>query len=232
MPSKQTQPASLEFSRMLFLVGHGLQTPLSAIRWGCSRLKKLFKDPTDEQREVLEGVQREARLLSKMVDWLLLVAKLEDGQQAANVQEVFLYDFLQTAVADRQEVLPMISVVCPEDLQIQTDRTVFEAIVQALILALSVDEPAASASLTASEQNGHCVLTLDAPLTLTLLRQEAGNDAKPSQVVGGVRGVLLSIASSLAETSGGSLATERESHELRRVILRIPMHPSLTSLLS
>ena len=88
--------ASKNHGQMLFLVGHGLQTPLSAIRWGCSRLKKMSKKMTKQELHVIEGIQSQSKVLSGMVNALLLVARVEDGSYAGRPQEIYLYDFLKS----------------------------------------------------------------------------------------------------------------------------------------
>ena len=226
--TKALPPASLEYTKMLFLVSHGLQTPLSAIRWGCGRLHRKGENLTEEQKKLLEGIMQESRILAALFDWLLLLAKVEDGVYVPNIQDVFVHDFLITSLAEvdvlRGAAMP---VSCPKELKIRVDRTLFESILHALFLTVVVSGKKEPARLTVAleENNTQCCIRLEASLRVSLL-QELTNGKEMNlgrRIVGGVAGCLLAIASSLAAAIGGSLEAEPEQEKLRNISFRLPV---------
>ncbi len=232
MPSKpRTPPASLAFTNMLFLASHGLQSPLSAIRWGTARLKKLGKDLPKEQQEVIENIQKESKLLSQMFDWMLLLAKVEEGAHVANQQEVFVKDFLSSP--DRLKDLPRpfaLAVSCPDDLALRIDRTLFESVVQALLLVVSVGSAATKASVTVEEEDDLCAITVSAPLALLLLQQtEMPAGADQRRIVGGAPGFLLAVSASLSAALGGELTPSSEGDAVTGMTFRVPLRPAPVS---
>lgn len=218
-------------TKMLFLVSHGLQSPLSAIRWGCGRLQRTGKLST-EQRELLDSIQAEGRLLSRMMNWLLLLAKTDDGVHIADVQEVYVRDFL-TACMDEKLPRPLkFRITCAKDLAIQVDRTLLEASLHALLFAASVssDVKTLPISVRVTSSPEECLIMLDAQLSLTLLEEE--QTGKPSRrIAGGMSGFLLAVASSFAIALGGTIDHKTVGAVISDLTLRLPQRPPLPVLL-
>lgn len=216
--------AELIFSKMLFLVSHGLQTPLSAIRWGCGRLKRTGGNFSPEQKLLLDGILGETRLLSRMFDWMLLLAKNEEGAHEPDIQEIFVPDFFTSP--KRTEDLPRVmalEVTCPPDLMISADRTLFSAIIDALLLAASVGSDAPSAKIFVSADEDTCVITITVPMALSLLTEQTNGGKEGNRVVGGVPGFLLAIASSLTQSCEGTLEPEEQDGVIRHLTLHLPL---------
>lgn len=223
-------PTSLHYAKMLFLASHGLQTPLSAIRWGAGRLKRMGRDLPPEYGKVIDNIHAESRLLSQMFDMLLLLAKVEEGAHQANVQEIFLRDFLHAPARNEELPRPIVfQITCPDDLRVRADRTLLEAIIHALFLVATVgsEESAVSVTVVADERKESCDITLTAPLKLSLL-DDADSSVPGSEdrkVVGGVPGFLLGIAASLCQSMGGSLMPLRQGEETVGLVFRLPLQP-------
>ncbi len=225
-----SKPASLEYTKMLFLVSHGLQTPLSAIRWGCSRLSKTGKNLTPEQWRLVEGMQHQTRMLSQMFDSLLLLAKVEEGVQASTLQDIYLSDYFEGAELlkgmPRDYILDM---TCPADAVVKVDRIIFTSIMDALFLVLSISSTQTTIPLTVTMEEGECVITLRAPMELSFLQEEGAptTSGKPQRIVGGIPGFLLAVSASSAQHIGGTLVSGREEIP-STLTLRFPTEPALT----
>ncbi len=208
--------------KMMFVASHGLQTPLSAIRWGSRRLQKADTGTlTPEQRHLIEGISDNARMLSRMLDAMLILAKVEDGGYAASSQQIHLADFLRSFL-DKFE-LPnnqQAEIRCPDDLEMNVDRGILETVVQSLLIAMSSSMKGSKAMVLTASRTGDAVrIDIRCPLELSLLSPvRAGADENQvNQLVGGPTGLMLSIAHSLAQSIGGSVQlaeTEKDNYVL------------------
>ncbi len=210
---RKTARASAPVSsmKMMFVASHGLQTPLSAIRWGSSRLKKTNTGAfTQEQAHLIDGIAENAKTLSRMLDTMLILAKVEEGSYQANPQKIYLQDFL--ASFTQKFELPKDFAVdlraSDDDILLMVDRGILETIVQALMIAVvSSAQPSTRIAVHCMEDAGTIRIEMHCPLQLSLLSSvRAGTDDQQlHQLVGGPTGLMLSIAHSLAHCLAGSV---------------------------
>lgn len=92
----QTREIELIKSKTDFITiaAHQLRTPLSAVIWAYQSLKS--ENLNDSQKELAETGLAAANNLSKIVDDLLNISKIEDGMFGYNFKKVDLVNFLQT----------------------------------------------------------------------------------------------------------------------------------------
>lgn len=215
---------------MLFLASHGLQTPLSAIRWGCGRLRRMCAQLSGEQTQLVDSIQAQAKLLSDMFNALLLLAKFDDGALEVRLQDIYLRDYLTAPALQDCAGGVSLQVSCDDDARLRIDRTVFDGIMRALVVAVVTgrkgDGPV-SVEVTFSHNPSVCILTFAAPLELSLV-EEPGREMRESdaRMVGGTPGVMLAVASSLATALGGTLEVTEE----RGATLTLPAPPSVSVL--
>lgn len=221
---------------MLFLVSHGLQTPLSAIRWGCSRLRRSGDNLTKQQQTILDEVQEHSRILSLMFDILLLLAKLEEGVSIPNIQEIFLYDFLQSS--ERLKDVPkgkQVEVTCSQELMLRIDRTILTSIIDALLLAVATSNREKNIRISVTEQKDQntCTLTIETPLYLSVLQEmlKPEEPEKKQRIVGGVPGFLLAVIAALAKNAGGNLTSKQDADIITSLTLTLPLQPTLPAFL-
>lgn len=214
--------------QMLFLVGHGLQTPLSAIRWGCSRLKKISKRLTKEEAHVLENIQTQAKVLADMVNALLFVARTEDGTYSARLQDIYLHDFL-VSFAPLKEVFPdrMVHVSCPEDLLIKADRKALECLLEAVSVIMgsgSDKKNDLTIEVQTKGRKGYVSMNFLPELELSFLRDASvlENGSSP-QIVGGTPGLMLSVITSLCKFMGGFVHVKKQGESHHLLSLELPM---------
>lgn len=219
-------------SKMLFLASHGFQTPISAIRWGSGRLKKMLDDLKPVERALLDGIQQQAKLLSEMFDALLLLAKVEDGIHESRLQDIYLKDYFE----ERLKQLPpeiVFELSCPDDARLRVDRTAFESVTQALLNVIASagggSRPLMVDVVMAPEER-RCDMTFRAPLSFSLIEPDAAltTPADPKRIVGGVPGLMLAVASSLVSFLGGDLGAEQGN--LGTITLRLPAPDSVSVL--
>ncbi len=231
MPTPRT-PDSTAAGQMLFLAGHGLQTPLSAIRWGCSRLGKTARKKMNaEECRLLDGIQHEARLLSGMLNALLLVAKTEEGTFSAREQDIYLRDFL-TSFSPLRDLAggktPRIA--CPKDLRIRADRAVLETVFQAIVVILESSGPlTGGVRVKVDEKDGECFVHILPPIELSFLREVplSVQLQDSPQLVGGAPGLMLSILMSLCGILRGGIDVAPEGKRTHVLTLRLPVHPGV-----
>ncbi len=220
------RPTSVEYTKMLFLVGHGLQTPLSAIRWGCGRLSKSGENFTDEQKSLVTGIQQQTRTLAHMFETLLLLAKVDEHVHVPDMQQIYLSDFFQSG--ERTKNLPRsmeLAVRCPSDATAQIDRTIFTAVIDSLLLVVAVSSAETKIPFTLEREDDTYVLIIDAPMEWSLLEEGV------QKVVGGIPGFLLAVASALAADLGGSIESEKDGAVPTTLVFRFPATPTLPPIL-
>lgn len=213
--------------KMLFLVSHGLQSPLSAIRWGCGRLKRMAKNLSAEERKVLDDIHGNAKLVSEMVDALLLLAKLDDGVYVPRLEDIYLKDLLLTGFLELPTGAAP-AVVCDDALRLRTDRTIFEASARALFIAAVSAAGDKEVAIEAMITGDSVTIAFNGPLHLSLVEDAESPEMPASlrRIVGGVPGMMLAVAAGLATGVGGTV----EAHEDRGITLRLPVKSSVSVL--
>jgi K+-sensing histidine kinase KdpD len=203
-----------------------LQSPLSAIRWGCARLKKTGGTLSAEQTRLVDGIARESKLLSRMIEALLLLARVEEMAHQPRVEDIFLRDFL-VSYPPIKELFPdtEIRVLCPEDAHIETDRTLLETLFESMAVVIATAAPAGTAlELQVSVDGGQYLIEFQPAVELSFLRdfsvESAGKDA---QLVGGVPGLMLSLATSFAAFLGGKLTVQPGKDKMYSVSVSLPV---------
>jgi signal transduction histidine kinase len=233
MNNRPTSKAS-QGKSMVFLASHGLQTPLSAIRWGIGRLKHMSKGLSPEQAAIVDGVHGQAKLLSQMFDSLLLLAKVDEGTPWQRKKEdIYLRDFFLT-LEETKNLPPDLTLAldCADDLRLRIDRKIFDGIVHALLIVAStgarMPKQALPVKVEIDTDEELCTITFAAPLQLSLVEDvEMGTvDPDARMIVGGVPGLMLSVASSLSNAIGGHV----DVAEKTGIVVRLPAPESVSVL--
>lgn len=98
---KSTLPIEATFEQMRRFLGdaaHELKTPIAVLRAHADVALQRPRD-TDEYRDVLAGISREAERLGALVENMLLLARADAGQWPVRKETVFLDDLLLDAAA-------------------------------------------------------------------------------------------------------------------------------------
>ena len=214
--------------QFLFLVSHGLLTPISGIRWACSRLRKTDMEAlSDEQRRLVTNIQNNAQRLSKAFGSMVLLARNEDATYQTKIEEIILRDLVSVQAAEVENAQEVkLSLDCPPSLSVRGDRGLLETVVQN-ILSVCVEgmrEPK-ELTLAAQEEDGMVTLVFTCALELSFveLARPAHNATKLQPVVGGTPGLLLSLTHSLLGFMDGTLEMSQADGDRYRIVMRFPM---------
>src|SRR3989338_4079456 len=116
----------------LFLQSHGLRDPLTAIRWGSHRLKK-EKMLTPAQHDYLvDEIFANSKVLTTMVESMVLLAEVENGLHKKNQQEVCLRSLLSSLTAEFSHLKGNAWKVQSPHLHVRSDRRILEALLRSL----------------------------------------------------------------------------------------------------
>ena len=81
----------------LAMVSHELRTPLNAIL-GWTQILQNEPDTTQEQREALDIIERNARVQSELIGDLLDMSRIMAGKMRLNVQEINLHEVIEASI--------------------------------------------------------------------------------------------------------------------------------------
>ncbi len=208
----------------LFLVSHGLLSPISAVRWGTSRLQRLAKDLSPEQQYLIEHIHGNAKRLATAFSSMLLLARNEDQTYTLTstvfpVQELLaLY-----AVGSEHPSNVKLRVACPSDATVEGDRALLEAAFHNIFAVLqeALSEPRA-VTIEVQPEEESVAINIICPLELSVQTVRSAHDGDVRPVVGGTPGLLLSLTSSLLTYTGGSLDMRETDEGRYRITVRLP----------
>lgn len=122
---------------------HDLRGPISAVVGFASLMLQRWDETSDEQRrEFIEIIKRQAEHLTRLVDDLLWVSRIETGAVEAHIEELLVGPVLEQSVEDFVGTDREIRVSCPEDLKVLADPEHLHRIVSNYISnALKYGEP-------------------------------------------------------------------------------------------
>lgn len=118
-------------SSLLSGVSHDLRTPLSVIAGASSTLLESPESPAATRRELLTTILEESRRLSRLLDNLLEMSRLESGAAAPNMQWHVLEEIIGAALARTRNDLAkyQVEVDLPAELPlIQVDEILLEQV--------------------------------------------------------------------------------------------------------
>jgi len=132
---RRSEKAKSEF---MSLASHQLRTPLTAVRWGLSRLgKELAHTATPQQSMMLTEGQRAASRMADTIDTMLKISQIEAESPRLHLTVCALGDlfaekaqFFHTHCEQKHQSF---FIVCPSDLQIDTDCTCLNKILDNLL---------------------------------------------------------------------------------------------------
>jgi hypothetical protein len=219
MPTSSATATPIEGpAQYSFLASHGLRSPLSAIRWACGRLRKTATGSlNEEQRELIDEIHANAKILTTVLGSMQLLGKLEDRTYKVKGDTLMLCDMLTSLTHGIEHPREITwSVHCPADLTIHTDGPILESIlVNMLTVCTEAGVDARQVYLRAEGDDDASHIALFSSLELPFLASGKQDGEEVSRLVGGIPGLMLCLASAMAQFLGGSVtlhettATER-----------------------
>ncbi len=210
-PQVATQPAQ-ERMKVLFLESHGLRSPLTTIRWACGRLKKEAPQSLSlRQQSLVERIHGNVIMLSTALESMLLIAKVEEGQHLKRREELCIGDILSRREAWGIPAALKVHIHCPH-LHFMGDRQIVETIFKD-IFTIFVDydqETSPMVLIEISSQDGVLSCAFRSSFLLPVLHHhEASETGEGGEtMVGGIPGLMLSMAHDLAKTINGTVELE------------------------
>jgi len=241
------QSPAQERMKFLFLESHGLRTPITAIRWACGRLRKIGagKFAPDELR-LVDQIQLHAKKLSSALESLLLLAKVEDGSQPRETQDICLPSLL-SAVGEKVDLGDGVRWnVRSEHIHLKAEREILELILRDIGTVFQESpEDVKDVSLDVVREPKGVAIAFQSSWSLPLLQDmgDGRRDAKLIQRVGGIPGLMLSLSQALAEhvpatvdleevitgefISDGTVELAPGSSDEHRIVVTIPVKTTI-----
>lgn len=208
MSGTPASPATSPVSKFSFLASHGLRSPLSSIRWACGRLRKSSTGSlNDEQRELVQEIHANAKILTTVLGSMQLLGKLEDHSYRLKKESIRISDMLTSLTHGLEHPRDVEwNVDCPEELSVLTDGPILESIlVNLLTVCMEAGIDPKETHIAATRTGESVAVSLHAQLELPFLHSgdDKGDDA--ARLVGGVPGLMLCLASAMAQFLKGKV---------------------------
>lgn len=209
--------------RFLVLAGHGLQTPLSSIRWGVQRLRKTdTKQLSKQQKHLIDSIDGNARTLSRVLSSMLLLARNEEHTYTLGSDDIGLAGFFKQLAQEAKEEGIALAVSVPATLTLTADPHMFSTVMENL---LSVFSESASApkkvKLSASRTGTDIHIVCETAMEFPLLSGDGTQDV--NKLVGGTSGLMLSLAHSLVGFLDGDLVMTSLGKDRYKLTVAIPL---------
>jgi signal transduction histidine kinase/CheY-like chemotaxis protein len=231
----QLEDAVQQRERFLAILGHELRNPLSAIR-NAVQLAQLRADRTPDLGRSLAMIHRQSRVLDRLVDDLLDVARVTSGKivlqrEVVDVSAVARQAVEQQEPAFRQRGVRLACEPAQQQLPVSADPERLEQVLTNLLTNACKYTPAGgSVIVRVAREGGRARVTVQddgigipRELLPTIFDLFAQADASLDRAQGGL-GIGLTLARSIAEMHGGSLQAASDGPGRGSVfILRLPL---------
>jgi signal transduction histidine kinase len=216
-------------------VSHELKTPISALR---ARLENLLDGVETPDPHVLQVMLQQAERLSRLVEQLLDLSRLESGDVPLDRQDVDVDSLVRTVVSEvevaRADHLVGVRVEIPEDLPpLWADRErIHQVLFNLLDNAVRFTPPGGEVVVTAIRRGGACEMRvtdtgpgIPAEHLPFLFERFYRVDQARSRGDGGT-GIGLAIARSVVEAHGGAIRAQSEVGRGSVFAFDVPLAPS------
>jgi signal transduction histidine kinase len=215
-------------------VSHELRTPLSLILAPLDSMLEEFGEYSEGQRQQLDGIQRNALVLMKLVDDLLDLSKLEEARLELDLTQVNLADLVSNIIgtarplAERKRVALKLECLS-RPLVVADARKIERVLINLLSNALKFSDPGALVELTVDQDeqkawvqvkdNGIGIPPDEVESVFDRFHQV---DSSKTSRFGGT-GIGLALAKELVELHTGSLTIESQLHQGSTFRMALPL---------
>jgi K+-sensing histidine kinase KdpD len=211
----------------LFLASHGLLSPISAIRWGSNRLKKTdTKKLSKEQRDLVDHIHSNARVLTKLFGSMMLLARNEDHTYELRSEPAAVKPLLQAeAKTWEKHTGGTVKISCPDLLKCQTDGALLEAVLQNMFMVFSeAGKGAKKISIAVTPDDGFVQISFSGSLEIPFLEsvRTIDNLDETKPIIGGTSGLLLSLSHGLIGFLEGTLEMRETDDDEYVITARVP----------
>lgn len=211
MPKNNNKTRSFsdpQIEQFIYLVSHGLRSPLTNIRWGLEMFKKnRVGDLSQEQIDFASDLHEFSRELTDILGSMIVLTHLLQDRFDLYEEDINLQKFLQQFYSHKSDELQKkgitYSVSCPADLYVRTDKLLLGEILSNIMLsyAYATEEPS-NISMEARTEDDSIKICLQCPSVHMPILEHYGISARSSregEFVGGTPGLLIYLAKVLAE---------------------------------
>ena len=206
--------------RSMYLVSHGLRTPVTAIRWGLEMLEKeRIGKVNPQQHMLLNELHETSKELTTILRSMLLYFRINRGDFSFDFQKVGIKEILDACAETHmdfiQEHTINFSISCPDDAYAFSDSRLLQVVIMHLfsicIYGLSGHQNF-SVEVT-NEDEKVFVRFLASNLELPVLQHYGEN--KPSDhdesCLGGTPGLLIHLSEEIADSVGSKVRLKKGS---------------------
>ncbi len=221
-------------SSLLSSVSHDLRTPLAAIGGASQTLQNCSTLTAEVQQELLQSIGDEANRLSRLLENILQMSKLEAGQSRPNRQWHVLEDLVGVALQRTARLLKAHDVevkLTAEPILIDVDGLMIEQLLVNLLENTAIHTPVGSkVKLHAQVHDAQLTLHVEdsgpgipTPLADKIFHKFVRATASPDSVRGS--GLGLAIARAIARAHQGNLTVRSSDLGGAEFVLTLPIHP-------
>ncbi|MCK5022007.1 MAG: PAS domain S-box protein [Candidatus Pacebacteria bacterium] len=125
-------------SDFVSIASHQLRTPLTGIQWVTERLLKKSSALPEKDKQYINDINLSSKKLSRLVDNLLNVSRIEGGRIGIKPQEIDLIDFINSYLSETNSLTEKKNIQLsfekhPENLKISNDPSALRNIIQSLV---------------------------------------------------------------------------------------------------
>lgn len=211
--------------RFIAHAAHELRTPASVILGTASLLKDSLETMSREDlAHAIGGLNRQSQRMTRMINNMLDLARLEEGQFSLQPAELDLRPVLEAILRDLPTEGRVVEVDVPDDMRAVADRASLEQIVTNLVVN-ATRYGGGTIRLRAADRNGVVKLVVedDGDGVPEYLRDRLFDPfvrGKRSSSVGG-SGLGLTLVRNLAEANGGTIDYESGEPKGARFVLTL-----------
>lgn len=218
-------------SEFLSWVSHEIRTPLSALMSAAHVLKRYGRQKPEEVERFAELIHREGQRLTRLINNLLDLAKIEAGEVEWHVQEVSLCELLQRVqevfqalCADRSLHLQLVP--CPEAiLKVDADK-LSQVLTNLISNAIKHSPEGGTVRIACDRSGGHVQIAVEdqgpgVPAGMEEVIFQRFRQLDLTDEKGGT-GLGLAISREIVTRSGGRIWVERSSLGGARFVIELP----------
>lgn len=205
-------------SEFVSIVSHQLKTPLTGIGWDIELIISNYKDGLSEKQiEILKKIEHSNAVMTRMVNDLLDVARIEQGDLSLRKDKINFKEIVQRVIEKNRELsghsgIEIVVSNFRSDLEVSGDEKKMEVVLDNLISnAIKYNKEGGKVFITVKEKNGKVIFCVkDEGIGISdeerngLFEKFFRGDSASKKSVGGT-GLGLYIAKNIVEQGGGKI---------------------------
>lgn len=192
----------------IFLQGHALRDPLTAIRWGTGTLRKAKEGSLSEEERahMLDEVYFGAKTLTTLIESMMLMAEIERAVHIPRADTIKLKPLIQDILHNFEQLEEGSWQLECKDMEIMADEKILRYVLLDILTVRteSLKQPL-NMLIKAEVHEGRLIIEFFASLIFPVLQSGDKN-----ALLAGSSALLLSLAHSLAGTMNASIMLEKK----------------------